>query len=72
MLIIDDMCCFIEGVCPSVAPALEPFLNGDLTAAMSVKDPSLPVLTLLRILHAFNRFWCTMYEVNRTMCCENL
>ncbi len=36
-----------------------------LPATVTVKDPALHVLALLRILHALNRYWSSLYEVNR-------
>ncbi|KAL4220729.1 Ubiquitin-protein ligase [Mactra antiquata] len=52
-----------EGNCPMIVPALNAYLTDKLPAFVTVQDPSLEVIALLRILHAFNRFWSTVYEV---------
>ena len=56
-----------EGVCPSSVPPLEAYLTSTTlpptTAQVTQHDPSSDVLALLRLLHAFNRHWSTMYEV---------
>jgi len=44
-------------------PALNAYLTDKLPAFVTVQDPSLDVIALLRILHAFNNFWATVYEV---------
>lgn len=55
---------FSDGNCPVIVPALNAYLTDRLPAFVSVQDPSLDVIALLRILHAFNRYWSTVYEVN--------
>ncbi|KAK3095400.1 hypothetical protein FSP39_014206 [Pinctada imbricata] len=52
-----------DGHCPVMVPALNAYLTDKLPAFVTVQDPSLDVIALLRILHAFNRYWSTMYEV---------
>jgi len=47
----------------SVVTALEEFLLPSLPSTVTVKDPSLQVLALLRLLHGLNRHWSTLYEV---------
>ena len=57
-------CILAEGVCPSAVPALESFLSPELPSHITFTDPSVPVLTLMRILNALNRDWFTLYEVS--------
>lgn len=52
-----------DGNCPVIVPALNAYLTEKLPAFVTVQDPSLEVIALLRILHAFNRYWSTVYEV---------
>ncbi|XP_052815932.1 E3 ubiquitin-protein ligase TRIP12-like isoform X2 [Mya arenaria] len=52
-----------DGNCPGFVPALNAYLTDKLPAFVTVQDPSLDVIALLRILHAFNRCWATVYEV---------
>lgn len=56
----------IDGHCPVMVPALNAYLTDKLPAFVTVQDASLDVIALLRILHAFNRYWSTMYEVSPT------
>lgn len=49
-----------------MVPALNAYLTDKLPAFVTVQDASLDVIALLRILHAFNRYWSTMYEVSPT------
>lgn len=58
---MDDL--WNEGHCPVMVPALNAYLTEKLPAFVTVNDPSLDVIALLRILHAFNNYWSTMYEV---------
>ncbi|XP_029650609.1 E3 ubiquitin-protein ligase TRIP12 isoform X2 [Octopus sinensis] len=51
-----------DGLCPKIVPALNAYLTDKLPAFVTVQDLSLDVITLLRVLHAFNRYWSTMYE----------
>lgn len=55
---------FVDGHCPVMVPALNAYLTDKLPAFVTVQDASLDVIALLRILHAFNRYWSTMYEVS--------
>lgn len=50
-----------EGNTPSVKSPLDPVLFMTLPQGAIVQDASLPVLTLLRILHAISRYWGTLY-----------
>ncbi|XP_052218873.1 E3 ubiquitin-protein ligase TRIP12-like isoform X2 [Dreissena polymorpha] len=52
-----------DGNCPGFVPALNAYLTDKLPAFVTVQDPSVDVIALLRILHAFNRYWATVYEV---------
>ncbi|XP_062604886.1 E3 ubiquitin-protein ligase TRIP12-like [Saccostrea cucullata] len=52
-----------DGHCPVMVPALNAYLTDKLPAFVTVQDASLDIIALLRILHAFNRYWSTMYEV---------
>jgi len=56
---------FSDGNCPGFVPALNAYLTDKLPAFVTVQDASLDVIALLRILHAFNRYWATVYEVSR-------
>ena len=56
-VIANPLCCLF------VVPALESYLTPQLPANVTVKDPALPVLALLRVLHALNRYWSCLYEV---------
>ena len=44
--------------------ALESFLIPTLPASVTVRDPALQVVALLRVLHALNRYWYFLYEVS--------
>lgn len=61
-----SFCVTIDGHCPVMVPALNAYLTDKLPAFVTVHDASLDVIALLRILHAFNRYWSTMYEVRST------
>ncbi|XP_021937421.1 E3 ubiquitin-protein ligase TRIP12 isoform X3 [Zootermopsis nevadensis] len=50
-----------EGIVPSQQSPLQPFLSPQLPDTVSIQDASLDVLCLLRVLHALNRFWGTLY-----------
>lgn len=52
-----------EGIAPSVASALKPFLANTLPADVvtSVQDASLDALCMLRIINALNRHWEHLY-----------
>lgn len=52
-----------DGHCPVIVPALNVYLTDKLPAFVTVQDSSLEVIALLRILHAFNRYWATVYEM---------
>ncbi|XP_021365731.1 E3 ubiquitin-protein ligase TRIP12-like isoform X1 [Mizuhopecten yessoensis] len=58
---VDEL--WTEGHCPMMVPALNAYLTDKLPAFVTVTDASVDVIALLRILHAFNRYWSTMYEV---------
>ncbi|KAK7602929.1 hypothetical protein V9T40_006903 [Parthenolecanium corni] len=50
-----------DGNSPLAKSPLDPFLFMSLPPGVVVQDASLPVLTLLRILHAISRYWGTLY-----------
>ncbi|XP_066255069.1 E3 ubiquitin-protein ligase TRIP12 isoform X1 [Euwallacea similis] len=50
-----------DGVIPTVQSPLSPFLSMQLPDIVSIQDDSLEVLCLLRILHALNIHWGTLY-----------
>ncbi|XP_065214939.1 E3 ubiquitin-protein ligase TRIP12 isoform X3 [Planococcus citri] len=50
-----------EGNSPLAKSPLDPFLFMSLPPGVVVQDASLPVLTLLRILHSISRYWGTLY-----------
>lgn len=51
-----------EGVVPASKSPLDAFLTPKLPVTVSVQDSSLSVLCLLRVLHALNRFWYSLYS----------
>lgn len=48
---------------PELNSPLVPFLNMKLPECVTVEDPSLEVLNLLRIIHALNRYWGFLYQM---------
>jgi hypothetical protein len=62
-LLESEFSIFSDGNCPVIVPALNVYLTEKLPAFVTVQDASLEVIALLRILHAFNRYWSTVYEV---------
>lgn len=48
---------------PEVKSPLDPFLTARLPGCVTVDDPSLEVLQLLRIVHAINRYWGHLYKL---------
>ena len=56
--------CISEGVTPTCLSALESFLVPTLPASVTVRDPALQVIALLRVLHALDRYWFCLYEVS--------
>ena len=54
---------YTDGVTPTCLSALESFLIPTLPASVTVRDPALQVVALLRVLHALNRYWYFLYEV---------
>lgn len=57
-----------EGQCDEPESALNAYLMPNLPASVTVIDPSLEVLALLRILHALSYHWYTLYEVGVLHC----
>lgn len=56
----DDLWC--EGVVPIPQSPLTPFLTSSLPESVTIQDASLEVLCLLRVLHALNRYWSSLYR----------
>lgn len=54
---------FTEGIVPTPKSPLDVYMTPKLPVTVSVQDSSLSVLCLLRVLHALNRFWGTLYNV---------
>lgn len=50
-----------DGIVPALNSPLVPFLTSRLPDSVTVQDASLEVLCLLRVLHALNRYWGTLY-----------
>nr|XP_018917455.1 PREDICTED: E3 ubiquitin-protein ligase TRIP12 isoform X1 [Bemisia tabaci]XP_018917456.1 PREDICTED: E3 ubiquitin-protein ligase TRIP12 isoform X1 [Bemisia tabaci] len=55
----DDL--WTEGVVPSKKSPLESFLTAKLPDNVQIQDASLPVLALLRVFQALNRYWGSLY-----------
>lgn len=49
---------------PAGQPALHSLLTDKLPASVTVQDASLETIALLRVLHALNRHWASMYDVS--------
>ena len=54
---------FLEGTCPTPHAIITGYLTGSLPPTVTVEDPSLSVLALLRIVQVLNRYWHSLYEV---------
>jgi hypothetical protein len=52
-----------DGVSPLTA-----FLTPTLPPGVTIKDPSLEVLALLRVIHGLNRHWSSLYDVCFILC----
>ena len=52
-----------DGVAPEVNSPVVPFLTMRLPEYVTVDDPSLDVLNLLRIVHSLNRYWGFLYNI---------
>lgn len=44
-----------------MASPLKPFLAVKLPESVTIQDPSLEVLCLIRVLNALNRYWASLY-----------
>ena len=53
----------LDGVAPEVNSHIVPFLSMRLPEYVTVEDPSLEVLNLLRIVHALNRHWGFLFQL---------
>ncbi|XP_066267756.1 E3 ubiquitin-protein ligase TRIP12-like isoform X2 [Branchiostoma lanceolatum] len=51
-----------EGVCPGPVSPLKPLLVPTLPGNVRIDDPSLEVICLMRVIHALNRYWFTLFE----------
>ena len=52
---------FVDGVVPDPLEPYLPFLSDKLPEAVTISDPSLAVLTLLRVIHSVCRYWRYLY-----------
>jgi len=52
-----------EATAPCSVSALEAFVTPSLPAHVTIKDPSLDVLALLRLLHGLSCHWDTLFDV---------
>lgn len=50
-----------SGIVPAPAPPYIPYLSGKLPDTITISDPSIPVLTLLRVIHGICRYWRYLY-----------
>lgn len=53
-----------SSVSPITVPILTTYLTDRLPAFVTVTDASLEVIALLRVLHALNRHWATLYDAS--------
>ncbi|CAH1781422.1 unnamed protein product [Owenia fusiformis] len=51
-----------DGLCPPIVSPLEGYLVPVLPPTFCGKDPSVDVLALLRVIHALNRHWGSLYQ----------
>lgn len=58
----DDM--WNDGLVPEVTSPLSSFLVQNLPDSVSVQDPSLEVICLLRVVHALSCHWGLLYQIN--------
>ncbi|XP_077987999.1 E3 ubiquitin-protein ligase TRIP12-like isoform X2 [Glandiceps talaboti] len=56
----EDICTISSKLSPN--RALDEYLSSTLPSTFETKDPSLVVITLLRVLHGINRHWHCLYE----------
>jgi len=52
-----------EGNAQCFLSALEAFVTPSLPAHVTIKDPSLDVLAMLRLLHGLSYHWDTLFNV---------
>jgi hypothetical protein len=50
--------------CPITVPILYTYLTERLPSFVTVSDASLETIALLRVLHAINRHWDSLYDVS--------
>lgn len=53
-----------DGAVPDVLSPLSPYLVQNLPDTVTVQDPSLEVITLLRVIHSISCNWGSLYKVN--------
>lgn len=53
-----------EGIVPEVVSPLSQFLIPNLPENVTVQDPSLEVITLLRVIYALSQHWGMLYEMS--------
>lgn len=50
-----------DGIVPVPAAPFLPYLSGKLPDTVTINDPSIPVLTILRCIHSISRYWRYLY-----------
>lgn len=58
----DDV--WTDGIVPEVTSPLSLYLISNLPESVSVQDPSIEVITLLRVIHAISCNWGSLYQMN--------
>lgn len=62
-MLLNEVLFISEGIVPTPHSPLEHFLKTQLPDTVTIQDASLEVLCLLRVLHALNRYWGSLYSV---------
>ncbi|RUS90169.1 hypothetical protein EGW08_002048, partial [Elysia chlorotica] len=58
----------LHSTSPVSQPVLHSLLTEKLPASVTVQDASLETIALMRVLHALNRHWASMYDVSFLPC----